>query len=68
MGPGAPYAAPDDAAHLRELYGQLREELETLMAQSEKDMPRIHHLVDELELVQLQLKTEMGILGNNPNE
>ena len=65
---GAPYAAPDDIIHLRARYDHLRAELESLMAQPERDMPRVDHLVDELERVQLQIKTEMGILGNNPNE
>lgn len=57
-----------DAERLRQRYSQLRAELETLMAQSVRDMPRIHHLVDELEQVQLQLKSALGIEGNNPNE
>ena len=38
------------------------------MAQPERDLPRIHHLVDELERVQLQFKQVLGIPGNNPNE
>lgn len=38
------------------------------MAQSVRDMPRIDHLVDELEQVQLQLKAASGLEGNNPNE
>ena len=46
----------------------MRAELEALMAQPVKDMPRIDHLVDALERTQLEIKTEMGIHGNNPNE
>lgn len=58
----------DEADGLRRRYDQMRAELETLMSQSARDMPRIHHLVDELEQVQLQLKAALGIEGNNPNE
>ena len=54
-------------AHRRR-YGQLRAELAHLMAQSVRDMPRIHQLVDELERVQLQFKRDQGLEGNNPNE
>lgn len=66
---GAPQApGPADAPWLRRRYDRLRAELERLMAQPVRDLPRIHHLVDELERVQLQLKAAMGLQGNNPNE
>ena len=61
-----PHAA--DAERLRQRYSELRAELETCMARPVRNMPRIHHLVDELEQVQLQLKAVLGIEGNNPNE
>lgn len=56
------------AADLRLRYDRMRAELEALMAQPVRDKPRIHHLVDQLERVQLQLKAALGIPGNNPNE
>ncbi len=59
-------AAEIDAQALRSQYAVLRAELEALMAQPQRDKPRIHHLVDELERVQLRLKAVRGIIGNNP--
>ena len=53
---------------LRSDYDQLRARLETLLAQPEKDMAEVDHLVDALERVQLDIKAELGIQGNNPNE
>ncbi len=53
---------------LRTDYDQLRARLETLLAQPEKDMAEVDHLVDALERVQLDIKAELGIQGNNPNE
>lgn len=53
---------------LRSDYEKLREQLETLLAQPEKDMAEVDHLVDALERVQLDIKAELGIQGNNPNE
>lgn len=49
-------------------YDHLREELERLMTEPIKDFPRIDHLVDQLELLQLAIKEKHGIKGNNPNE
>ncbi|MEO6321225.1 MAG: hypothetical protein ABIR56_11115 [Polaromonas sp.] len=49
-------------------YDHLREELERLMAEPVKDFPRIDHLVDQLERLQLAIKEKHGIKGNNPNE
>ena len=49
-------------------YSRLRSELETLLAAPVKDMPRVDELVMRLEQVQLALKAEHGIMGNNPNE
>jgi hypothetical protein len=53
---------------LRSDYDDLRARLETLLAQPEKDMAEVDHLVDALERVQLDIKAELGIQGNNPNE
>ncbi|CDS53858.1 hypothetical protein [Polaromonas sp. CG9_12] len=53
---------------LRIEYAHLREELERLLTQPEKDFQRIDALVDQLELVQLAYKEQHGIKGNNPNE
>lgn len=49
-------------------YERLREELEALMSEPVKDFVRIDQLVDRLELIQLAIKGEHGIKGNNPNE
>lgn len=49
-------------------YDHMREELEGLMTEPVKDFPRIDHLVDQLELIQLAIKEQHGIKGNNPNE
>ncbi|MEY3872208.1 MAG: hypothetical protein RLZZ296_1203, partial [Pseudomonadota bacterium] len=51
---------------LRSDYDDLRARLETLLAQPEKDMAEVDHLVDALERVQLDIKAELGIQGNNP--
>lgn len=53
---------------LQQRYGQLRAELETLLAQPEKDMTEVDRLVDELERCQLDIKAALGLQGNNPNE
>ena len=63
------YISPDAMNPDLELeYGHLREELERLMTEPVKDFPRIDHLVDQLELLQLAIKEQHGIKGNNPNE
>lgn len=49
-------------------YGQLRAQLETLLAQPNKNMIEVDWLVDELERCQLAIKAELGVQGNNPNE
>lgn len=53
---------------LRSDYDDLRARLETLLAQPEKDMAEVDHVVDALERTQLDIKAELGIQGNNPNE
>ncbi len=63
------YLSPDDMnPDLEAEYAHLREELERLMTEPIKDFPRIDHLVDQLELLQLAIKEKHGIKGNNPNE
>jgi hypothetical protein len=57
-----------DISALRSDYNHLRARLEALLAQPEKDMAEVDHLVDALERVQLDIKAELGLQGNNPNE
>ncbi len=56
------------APELRRRYEALRAELEALMAKPVRELPRIDHLVDALEQLQLQFKAAQGLEGNNPNE
>lgn len=49
-------------------YARLRADLQALMMQPVKDFLRIDQIVDQLEQVQLALKAEHGVKGNNPNE
>ena len=49
-------------------YVHLREELEQLMAAPVKDFSAVDELVNQLEMLQLAIKGEHGIKGNNPNE
>ena len=49
-------------------YDRLRAELQALMMQPVKDVLRIDQIVDQLEQVQLAIKEEHGVKGNNPNE
>jgi len=53
---------------LKSDYARLRAELQALMMQPVKDFLRIDQIVDQLERVQLALKEEHGVKGNNPNE
>jgi hypothetical protein len=63
------YVNPETvSSDLESEYAHLREELERLMTEPIKDFPRIDHLVDRLELLQLAIKEQHGIKGNNPNE
>jgi hypothetical protein len=39
-----------------------------MLAQPTKDMAAVDNLVFELERIQLDIKAELGIQGNNPNE
>jgi len=49
-------------------YARLRIELEALMMQPVKDFLRIDQVVDQLEQVQLAIKEEHRVKGNNPDE
>jgi hypothetical protein len=49
-------------------YLRLREKLKALQAAPVPDMAEIDRVIDELEAVQLQIKGEHGLHGNNPNE
>lgn len=50
-------------------YTGLRQTLQRLQAAPVPDQAAIDRVIDELEQVQLQAKSEqMGISGNNPNE
>jgi len=57
-----------DISALRSDYSHLRARLESLLAQPEKDWAEVDHLVYALERVQLDIKAELGLQGNNPNE
>jgi hypothetical protein len=49
-------------------YARLRAQLEVLQAAPDKDFAKIDQLIDELEKLQLAIKAEHGLKGNNPNE
>ena len=49
-------------------YDFSRDKVERLMAEPVKDYPAIDQLVDRLEVLQLAIKGEHGLKGNNPNE
>ncbi len=49
-------------------YERMRQRLESILARPDKDMVEVDRLVNELERLQLAIKAELGIRGNNPNE
>jgi hypothetical protein len=49
-------------------YERMRQQLERLLNQPEKDMVEVDRLINALERWQLAIKAELGIRGNNPNE
>ena len=49
-------------------YAVLRNRLQTLMAEPVKNFLEIDQIIDELEKIQLAIKVQHGIMGNNPNE
>lgn len=50
------------------LYAAMRQQLESALAQPEKDMVLVDSLVHELAQLQLRIKAAHGLQGNNPNE
>ena len=46
----------------------MRQQLENLLSQPDKDMTEVDRLVNALERLQMSIKAELGIRGNNPNE
>jgi hypothetical protein len=53
---------------LESRYAELRAQLQALQAAPVKDFVKIDRLIDELEKLQLAIKEEHGIKGNNPLE
>lgn len=49
-------------------YETLRARLRDLMMQPVRDMAAVDSLIDELARVQIDIKAELGVKGNNPNE
>lgn len=49
-------------------YADLRARLQALQAAPVKDFAKIDQLIDELEKLQLAIKAEHGLHGNNPIE
>lgn len=49
-------------------YADLRARLQALQAAPVKDFAKIGQLIDELEKLQLAIKAEHGLHGNNPIE
>jgi len=69
--PDAPSSyIPAGLAHadLQAAYAQSRTQLERLMREPVRDFVQIDELVDRLEKLQLAIKAQHGIKGNNPNE
>ncbi len=46
----------------------MRQRLESLLNQPDKDIAEVDRLVNALERLQLAIKAELGIRGNNPIE
>jgi len=49
-------------------YARMRAQLQALQAQPVKDFAKIDRLIDELEKLQIAIKAEHGVRGNNPLE
>lgn len=63
-----PAASEPIKPDLQAEYVDLREKLEQLMAAPVRDFPAVDKMVNQLEMLQLAIKGEHGIKGNNPNE
>lgn len=48
-------------------YARLRAQLQALQTEPVKDFTKIDQLIDQLEQLQLAIKGEHGLKGNNPN-
>jgi hypothetical protein len=53
---------------LESAYARLRAQLQALQEAPVKDFAKIDQLIEQLEQIQLAIKAEHGIKGNNPNE
>lgn len=51
-----------------ERYDQCRSALVAEQEKPDKDFARIDALINTLEILQLEIKREHGLQGNNPNE
>ena len=49
-------------------YDALRDRLRDWMTQPDRDAAAVDSLIEELAQVQIDLKAEFGIKGNNPDE
>lgn len=49
-------------------YARLRAQLQALQSAPDKDFAKIDEIMEELEKLQLAIKAEHGIRGNNPLE
>jgi hypothetical protein len=57
-----------EIARLESEYGALRAQLQALLEAPVKDLAKIDQIVDQLEKIQLAIKAQHGIKGNNPLE
>jgi hypothetical protein len=49
-------------------YASLRAQLQALQEAPVKDFAKIDQLIEQLEKIQLAIKAQHGVQGNNPNE
>jgi len=63
----APLVAPTHGT-ATERYVQSRAALVAEQEKPDKDFARIDALINMLEILQLEIKSEHGLQGNNPNE
>jgi hypothetical protein len=57
-----------EIARLESEYAALRAQLQALLEAPVKDLAKIDQVVDQLEKIQLAIKAQHGIKGNNPLE
>lgn len=68
MTPIAPLQGSSRHGTATERYAQCRTALVAEQEKPNKDFARIDTLIDALETLQLDIKREHGLQGNNPNE